>query len=134
MILCSLAICLSAQDEEQFKSIITELSSARYQGRGYARDGVVKAGEYITDEFRKAGADEVTMQPFCIDINTFPGKMKMSVDGHKLTPGRDFVVREYSAGAKGRASSSRTRAAKRSHTTTRRKTTSRRPDSRLSVR
>lgn len=100
--LCSLALCLSAQDEEQFKSIITELSSARYQGRGYARDGVVKAGKYIADEFRKAGADEVTMQPFCIDINTFPGKMKMSVDGHKLTPGRDFVVREYSAGAKGR--------------------------------
>ncbi len=62
-----------AQDEAHFRKILHELSSARYQGRGYARDGVIKAGEYIAEEYRKAGADEVSMQPFSIDINTFPG-------------------------------------------------------------
>lgn len=98
-----LASCIyvSAQDIALFREIVTELSSARYQGRGYARDGVIKAGNYIAGQFREAGADEVTMQPFKIDINTFPGKMKMSVDGHRMAPGRDFVMREYSTGARG---------------------------------
>lgn len=92
-----------AQDEAHFRKILHELSSARYQGRGYARDGVIKAGEYIAEEYRKAGADEVSMQPFSIDINTFPGDMKMSVDGRRLKPGEEFTVREYSPGFHGRA-------------------------------
>ncbi|MCQ2142525.1 MAG: M28 family peptidase [Bacteroidales bacterium] len=97
------AMCMSApaQDLIQFKGIVTKLSSPAFQGRGYARDGVRKAGGYIADQFRKAGADSVAMQPFTIDINTFPGKMKMSVDGRRMTPGRDFVMREYSPGAHG---------------------------------
>ncbi len=98
MVFCTGA---GAQDAALFREIVTELSSARYQGRGYARDGVIKAGNYIAGQFREAGADEVTMQPFRIDINTFPGKMKMSVDGHRMAPGRDFVMREYSRGAHG---------------------------------
>ena len=40
-------------------------------------------------------------QPFTVNINTFPGKMEMSVDGRKLTPGVDFSMREYSPGVKG---------------------------------
>ncbi|MDO5443066.1 MAG: DUF4910 domain-containing protein [Bacteroidia bacterium] len=92
------AFALQAQDQKHFEKIVAELSSARYQGRGYARDGVLKAGKYIAREFRKAGADEVILQPFALDVNTFPGKVKMSADGRKLTPGVDFVMREYSPG------------------------------------
>ena len=92
------ALALQAQDQEHFVNIVTELSSARYQGRGYARDGVLKAGKYIAKEFAKSGADEVILQPFALDVNTFPGKVKMSADGRKLTPGVDFVMREYSPG------------------------------------
>ena len=92
------AFNLQAQDQEHFVKIVKELSSRRYQGRGYARNGVRKAGKYITRQFRRAGADEVTIQPFCIDINTFPGKMEMKVDGKPLVPGRDFSMREYSPG------------------------------------
>lgn len=91
-------LALQAQDQEHFVKIVTELSSARYQGRGYARDGVLKAGKYIAKEFAKSGADEVILQPFALDVNTFPGKVKMSADGRKLTPGVDFVMREYSPG------------------------------------
>lgn len=92
---------LPAQDLAHYKDIVKELSSAKYQGRGYAKDGVVKAGKYIADEFRRSGADEVTLQPFTINVNTFPGNMAMSVDGKKLRPGTDFVMREYSPGAHG---------------------------------
>lgn len=84
-----------------YKSIIRELSSEKYQGRGYAADGVIRAGEFIAREFRNAGVDEVCGQTFSININTFPGKMEASVDGRPLTAGRDFSMREYSPGVQG---------------------------------
>lgn len=90
-----------AQDNTSYKRIVKELSSKRYQGRGYARHGVIKAGNYIERQFVKAGVDEVVRQPYAIDINTFPGKMNMWADGHKLVPGTDFVMREFSPGVKG---------------------------------
>ena len=89
------ATSLPAQDLPRYKRIIKQLSSSKFQGRGYARDGVRKAGNYIVKEFQKAGVDEVMVQPFTLDINTFPRRMELSVDGHKLIAGRDFTVREY---------------------------------------
>ena len=101
IILVFVSSALAAQDLDHYKSIVKELSSAKYQGRGYARDGANKAGKYLQKEFVKAGADEVTLQPFTLDINTFPKKMKMSVDDKKLVAGEDFTVREFSPGAHG---------------------------------
>ena len=102
VILLSLtALELNAQDLPHFKRVVKELSSSRYQGRGYARGGVNKAGKYLEKEFRKARVDEVTLQPFTIDINTFPGDMEMWADGKKLRAGVDFSMREYSPGVKG---------------------------------
>ena len=92
---------VSAQDLPRYKKIVKQLSSARYQGRGYARDGVRKAGQTIAKEFGKSGVDEVTLQPFTLDINTFNGAMEMWADGKKLVPGIDFSMREYSPGVHG---------------------------------
>lgn len=91
----------SAQDLALCKRIVKQLSSAKYQGRGYARDGANKTGRFLQKEFLKAGVDEVTCQPFKLDINTFCGKMEMQADGKKLTPGIDFSMREYSPGVHG---------------------------------
>ena len=104
ILLLILAVCslqLNAQDLAHYKKIVKELSSAKYQGRGYAEDGANKAGKWIAKEFTKAGADEVTCQPFKLNINTFPGKMDVRVDGKKLTPGVDFTLREFNPGLKG---------------------------------
>ena len=104
ILLLILAVCslqLNAQDLAHYKKIVKELSSAKYQGRGYAEDGANKAGKRIAKEFTKAGADEVTCQPFKLNINTFPGKMDVRVDGKKLTPGVDFTLREFNPGLKG---------------------------------
>lgn len=90
-----------AQDLGHYKKIVKELSSAKYQGRGYAEDGANKAGRWIAKEFAKAGADEVVQQPFTLDINTFPGKMEFSVDGRKQVPGIDFTLREFNPSIKG---------------------------------
>ena len=93
---------VGAQDLAHYKSIIKELSSAKYQGRGYAKDGANKAGKFLQKEYEKAGVDEVIIQPFKLDINTFCGKMEMSADGKKLRPGIDFSMREYSPGVHGK--------------------------------
>ena len=95
------ALQLCAQDLSHYKQIVKELSSAKYQGRGYAYDGANKAGQYLQKEFEKAGVDEVVTQPFKLSINTFPGKMELSVDGRKQVPGVDFTMREFSPGVKG---------------------------------
>ena len=92
---------LKAQDLKHYKKIVKELSSKKYQGRGYAKNGANMAGDYLVEEFKKVGADEVVRQPFKIDINTFCGKMEMWADGKKLTPGVDFAMREYSPGVHG---------------------------------
>mgnify|MGYP002522167411 CR=1 FL=1 len=90
-----------AQDLALYKQIVKELSSEKYQGRGYAKDGANLAGKYLHNEFEKAGADVVVNQPFTIDINTFAGEMKLWADGKELTPGVDFSMREYSPGVHG---------------------------------
>ena len=96
ILLALTAVQLGAQDLKHYKKVVKELSSAKYQGRGYARDGANKAGKYLEKQFRKAGVDQVTLQPFTIDINTFCGDMKMWADGRKLKAGVDYSMREYS--------------------------------------
>ena len=101
ILLSLLSLTANAQDLPHFKKVVKELSSAKYQGRGYAKGGANKAGKYLEKEFRKAGADGVTLQPFTIDINTFPRDVEMWADGKKLRAGVDFSMREYSPGVKG---------------------------------
>ena len=116
-----LAICVQAgaQDMAHYKRVVKELASAKYQGRGYAKGGANKAGKFLEKEYKKAGVDEVTLQPFTLDIQTFADKMEMEglyVEGEgnqmvngkssngkwkKLTAGVDFSMREYSPGVKG---------------------------------
>ena len=110
ILLAVFAMQVSAQDMAQYKRVIKELASAKYQGRGYAKGGANKAGKFLQKEYQKAGVDEVTLQPFKLDINTFSGKMEMEVmfnvqcsmfNGKKLQPGVDFSMREYSPGVHG---------------------------------
>ena len=101
LMMAVVTVQLGAQDLAHYKKIVKELSSAKYQGRGYAEDGANKAGKWIAKEFAKAGADEVICQPFKLDINTFPGKMEFSVDGKKQVPGVDFTIREFNPSVKG---------------------------------
>lgn len=91
----------AGQNIAHYKRVIKALSSAKYQGRGYAKDGANKAGKFLQKEFTKAGVDVVLVQPFKLDINTFCGQMEMWADGRKLRAGVDFSMREYSPGIHG---------------------------------
>lgn len=101
IVLVLVGMQVNAQDLAHFKRVIKELSSSKYQGRGYAKHGTNKAGKFLIKEFKKAGVDEVTVQPFKLDINTFGGQMEMWADGKKLRAGIDFSMREYSPGVHG---------------------------------
>lgn len=41
------ALPLNAQDLNHYKQIVKELSSSKYQGRGYVKGGANKAGKYL---------------------------------------------------------------------------------------
>ena len=47
LILAVIAVQLGAQDMAHYKKIVKKLSSAKFQGRGYAEDGANKAGKWI---------------------------------------------------------------------------------------
>ena len=51
LLLALAAVQVQAQDLPHFKKVVRELSSAKYQGRGYARDGANKAGQFDFTEF-----------------------------------------------------------------------------------
>ena len=44
ILLAFVALQLNAQDLAYYKQVVKELSSSKYQGRGYAKDGANKAG------------------------------------------------------------------------------------------
>ncbi len=99
-----LSIFSIAQDSNLYKDVINDLSAKKYYGRGYYKSGDAKAAEYIKETFEEVGAktyDGNYYQEFSFPVNVFHGAMKMSVDGEKLEPGKDFVMREFSSGIKG---------------------------------
>lgn len=101
-----LFLCLSvlAQNVQNYKSYIKELTSKKYEGRGYYNEGDKKAALYIAKQYEKIGAKPIGdsyFQEFSFDVNVFHGNMKLLVDGKELIAGKEFVMREFSNGAKG---------------------------------
>ncbi len=88
-------ISLSAQNLDRVRQHIQALSSPEFHGRGYTFSGSDKAAKYIADEFKSLGVrpfGKSYYQNFSYDVNTFPAKMKVSIDGKEMQPGTDFVV------------------------------------------
>lgn len=92
-----------AQDLNYAKKTINTLTSKKYWGRGYTKNGVAKASDFIEKEFRKSGLSPINgsdfKQHFSFSVNTFPSKMEVKLDGKKLWTGRDFIVHQASKGA-----------------------------------
>lgn len=87
---------LIAQDIEYARSVVKTLASPAYKGRGYFGDGAKKASEFIAGEFKKAGLIPLNQgsyyQNFNLSVNTFPGKVDVSLNGNKLVTARDYLV------------------------------------------
>jgi aminopeptidase YwaD len=83
------------QDTVYAREIITRLCDKKMHGRGYVRQGDYLAAKYIRHQFESDGIipfESGFFQSFPISVNTFPGAMKVSLNGKFLVPGRDFIV------------------------------------------
>jgi hypothetical protein len=102
-----LFVCISdlrSQDLQFARKITDSLASSYFRGRGYVDDGMRKAASFLEGKFRSFGlqplSDSSYHQYFSYPVNTFPGKMELSINGKKLKPGADFLVMPESSGRK----------------------------------
>lgn len=98
--------CL-AQDSTYTCKMLQNLTSAEFWGRGYTKNGMEKAANFIEKEFKSMGLKPMDgksfKQPFRYSVNTFPGKMDLLINGQKLNPGADFIVQQASVGVTAKA-------------------------------
>ena len=91
--LCQLTWSSCQLDEA--RRITQTLCSETYFGRGYVKGGDSLAALFLAAEFEKRGLKRVGkswFQPFSFDVNTFPGKMELKLDGKTLVPAVDYMV------------------------------------------
>ena len=99
-------ICI-AQQVSYAKEVINTLCSESMKGRGYVAQGDKNAANYLASEFEKSGLKKYSkgyFQTFTTPVNSFPGKMSLSVNGNKLKPGEDFLIDPGSPGISGKFS------------------------------
>jgi aminopeptidase YwaD len=100
-----LGLTTGAQNISFGKKMVDTLTSPWFWGRGYTNDGMKKAAEFLSNEFKSYGLSPMNgssyLQQFNYPVNTFPGKMELNVNGKDLVPGKDFIVSPESKGVKG---------------------------------
>jgi aminopeptidase YwaD len=94
-----------AQDSAYSRKVIRFLTSEKCYGRGYLKNGLGIAADYIVKELKNQSAQPLItsgfFQPFEFNVNTFPNKMKLLVNGQTLKPGIDYIPNPESRGLKG---------------------------------
>ncbi|WP_230688353.1 VanZ family protein [Hymenobacter jeongseonensis] len=100
-----------AQDMPRVRRTIEKLGSPALHGRGYVKQGERKAADYLRKRLKKLKLEPLApdyTQPFTLDVNTFPGKMRLSVTHksgsnksiiYELIPGHDFIAAPESKAA-----------------------------------
>lgn len=74
--------------------IIDTLSSPHMHGRGYINKGDSIAADFIYNEYAKlhlASFGKDFYQSFPLNVNTFPGKAELHINGTNLSAGKDFL-------------------------------------------
>jgi aminopeptidase YwaD len=105
IIVCLFTISHSySQDIAFARKMVDTLASAAFWGRGYTNDGMKKAGDFLAAQFESYGLKPMDgkhfLQSFSYPVNTFPGKMEVTINGKDLVPGTDFIISEESKGVK----------------------------------
>ncbi len=84
-----------AQNLSFGRKMVDTLTAPYFWGRGYTNDGMKKAADFLSNEFKTYGLEPIGknyFQQFSYPVNTFPGKMEVNVNGKDLMPGKDFIV------------------------------------------
>lgn len=108
LIIAVFSLSCFAQDISYTQKTLVKLTSQKFWGRGYTKDGMAKAAEFIQSEFKSFGLQPMDgkdfKQNFTFSVNTFPGKMELKINSKKLRPGIDFIVQQASKGVKAKTS------------------------------
>lgn len=88
-------LIVKGQDVDYARDCLEKLSSKSFHGRGYVKGGDLKAAKFISNEFKKNNLKhfaENYYQSYDFPINTFPDRIKITLDEDKLIPGEDYVI------------------------------------------
>lgn len=92
-----------SQDIQTARTLLDTLTSKTMWGRGYTKNGMSKAADFISASFKAYGLSPMDgktfKQPFSYAANTFPGKMSVRLNGKALVPGKEFIVMPESKGS-----------------------------------
>lgn len=97
-------VLLQGQDTAYARQVIKQLCSKEFLGRGYVKDGVNKAAGYLANELKTIGVQAFGNsheQTYTFPVNTYPGKMSVSLDGRLLSPGKHYLVEPSARSLKG---------------------------------
>ncbi len=91
--------------KQQIRSHIDVLAAPAMKGRGYVEDGQGKAAQYIAAQMKEMGLQPLSgmadyRQYYSFEVNTFPGKVQLNINGKQLRAGVDYLVDANSASAK----------------------------------
>jgi hypothetical protein len=103
--LLSTGIPALAQNLEKTKQRIEVLASPKFHGRGYVKNGVNIAADYIVDELKETKVKyfgNSYHQPFFVNVNTFPSKLELKIDDKLLNLGTDYIIGHASSDFKGK--------------------------------
>lgn len=104
--------CISAQDTTYARHIIDTLTSAKFNGRGYTKNGLKYAQRFLEKEFEKIGLKPMNaksfLQKLSFPVNTFPGDLSVAINDMALRPGYDYIVEANSRSQQGNFSIEKT--------------------------
>ncbi len=95
-IIASVVMLMSfSQDLDYARKMVQKLASEDFAGRGYVKRGDWKAAVFIGKQFYVndlKNFESAYFQDYTIPMNTFPGKISVSIDGSELIPDVDYVI------------------------------------------
>lgn len=89
-----------AQDKEFASTIISDLTSPTYKGRGYTHKGVNKAAKYIINTLKNIQIKEIHLQEFKMPVSVIR-KAKLNFDTCRTQLGYDAIIYPNSTSIKG---------------------------------
>ncbi len=86
---------LQAQDTNYVRKIVTTLSSEKYFGRGYTKQGVQLAADFLEQEMKSIGLtpfNDKYRQDLSYVVNVFPGAYNLKLDDKTYQPGTEYII------------------------------------------
>ncbi len=95
--------------EDLIRKWTKDLCAPEMHGRGYVYNGDNIAADYLVNEYIKLGLTPVPgqtnmRQPFEFPVNTFPGRMLLTLNGNQVKPGDGYIVSPASGSFEGKLS------------------------------